>query len=74
MHKLNYRKIGIGEALLKKFIDEIKNESIHKIYLYSHESLFEAISLYEKSGFIRLFELKNHWFNEDFIYMEKILQ
>ncbi len=49
--KHNFRGMGLGELLLQQALKEAANSGYGKTYLFSHENLKEATSLYTKSGF-----------------------
>jgi len=48
------RKRGIGKTLLAKSIESARNFGYTKFYLESLPQFNDAISLYEKQGFVRL--------------------
>ena len=49
----NYRRIGVGQALISALIDECKSREIKNIYLEVRYSNTSAILLYEKMGFVK---------------------
>jgi GNAT superfamily N-acetyltransferase len=51
VHK-EYRKQGIGSAILKWIINYSNQNKIKKIWMWAQEELVEAIKLYEKNGFV----------------------
>ncbi len=69
-----YRKKGIGEALIKKLIEAVKNENADFITLEVRKSNASAIKLYEKCGFCAVGERKSFYEKpcEDAILMTKI--
>ena len=47
----NYRKKGVGNALITKFIDNARARGVKKLFLEVRESNTPAINLYKKAGF-----------------------
>jgi ribosomal-protein-alanine N-acetyltransferase len=70
-----YRKMGYGSLILEKFISFCKENGILKIMLEVRKSNIGAIALYEKYGFYKVGESKNHYKNptEDAFLMNKML-
>ncbi len=64
-----FRGNGIGKKLLNEFLKKIGESGFHQVYLYTHNVLKPAISLYENRGFKVISLLKNFWHNEDFLLM-----
>jgi len=56
-----YRKRGIGEALLKKAIDEMEAANTHEQVLEVRTTNYEAIHIYEKLGFEKMKTLKKYY-------------
>ncbi len=46
-----YRKLGIGENLIKEFSNKMKNKNVTYLKLNAFEKNLPAIALYEKLGF-----------------------
>ncbi|MBE7031903.1 MAG: ribosomal-protein-alanine N-acetyltransferase [Ruminococcaceae bacterium] len=73
VHK-DFRRQGIGEALIEKLIEYCKNEDISEINLEVRISNDAAQSLYKKMGFIEVGQRPNYYENrETAILMTKIL-
>ncbi len=70
-----YRKKGIGEALVKWLIETIEGENAEFITLEVRKSNISAINLYEKCGFCAVGERKNFYEKpcEDAVLMTKNL-
>ena len=51
--KKEFRRKGIGSALVDKIINFAKRHNILKIWLWTQDILTPAIKLYEKKGFIK---------------------
>ena len=47
----SFRGMGLGSMLLKHALQTAKSKGCEKTFLYSHENLKEASSLYKKFGF-----------------------
>ncbi|MBE6777349.1 MAG: ribosomal-protein-alanine N-acetyltransferase [Ruminococcaceae bacterium] len=69
----DYRKQGVGSALLNHLFDFAKDNALYFISLEVRESNFTAISLYEKYGFKTEGKRKNFYTNptEDALIMTK---
>ncbi len=52
MVKKEFRKKGVGSALVEEIINFAKKNNILKIWLWTQDILAPAIKLYEKKGFI----------------------
>ncbi len=73
VHK-DFRRQGIGEALIEKLIEYCKNEDISEINLEVRMSNLAAQSLYKKMGFMEVGQRPNYYENrETAILMKKIL-
>jgi len=66
------RKRGIGSALTKKAIDYARENGAIKVWLDTTPRLKEAISLYEKHGFVRCGHRKKHYWGED-VYLYELM-
>ncbi len=70
----DFRRQGIGEALIEKLIEYCKNEDISEINLEVRISNLAAQSLYRKMGFSEVGQRQNYYENrETAILMKKIL-
>lgn len=56
-----FRKNGVGKALVEFLVDEMKAEKAEIVTLEVRKSNFNAISLYEKCGFEKVGERKNFY-------------
>lgn len=68
----NYRKYGIGEALVKAILEDAKLLGYTKMKLDTLERLKEAITLYLKNGF-NITTAYYHNPLPEVVYMEKLL-
>jgi ribosomal-protein-alanine N-acetyltransferase len=70
----NNRKQGIGSALLKKFLSEMKNHEIKQVELEMRTTNESALKFYIKQGFILREKLQHFYQNgEDAYSMSKEL-
>ena len=67
----DYRRCGVGSALMKVVLDGAKEMGYTRLMLWSAEPLTDAIRLYERAGFhitervkIRNGVLTETWYNE----------
>ncbi len=60
------RRNGVGKELMEKAKEIARQEHTHKIYLQTGKD-WESVKFYEKLGYKITSELKNHYFNQDFI-------
>ena len=67
-----HRKRGIGSALTKKAIDFARKNGAIKVWLDTTPRLKEAITLYEKHGFVRCGHLRKHYWGED-VYLYELM-
>lgn len=66
----DYRGRGIGEALIINMLDRAKNKKVHKIWCDTRANNTYSIAIMQRNGFKKLCELKNHWFNQDYLLWE----
>lgn len=71
-----YRRNGVGRALVEFLVDEMKAENAGFVTLEVRKSNFNAISLYEKCGFQRVGERKDFYEKprEDAVLMTNFLK
>lgn len=63
---------GIGQQLMKAIESLCREKRYHKIILNTGKG-WRAEKFYQKLGFQKVVELKNHYHNRDFILYEKFL-
>ena len=70
-----YRRQGVGEALLKEVIRRGREQELSVLYLEVRASNDPAIALYEKHGFVEVGRRKNYYEKprEDAILMTKVM-
>ena len=61
----DYRKFGIGSALISAFMDKAKDARYRKIILWTASPLTAAIRHYEKLGFEAVETVENHSWSTD---------
>jgi ribosomal-protein-alanine N-acetyltransferase len=71
----DFRRMGVGEAVLRDILDKVTKEGASEIFLEVRPSNSAARSLYEKLGFQILGKRKNYYQspNEDALIMGKNL-
>jgi ribosomal protein S18 acetylase RimI-like enzyme len=67
-----YRRLGVGRALLIRFIEECLEKGSRKISLDTHPYLVPAIQLYESMGFVKEGFVKNPFGLELILYSKNI--
>ena len=69
----DFRKQGIGTALIRTLIDTLSAQGSHSLMLEVRASNDSAISVYEKMGFIQVGVRKNYYRNpkEDALILRK---
>ena len=60
-----YRKYGIGSALLAACMDKAKQADYRKMILWTADPLLDAIRLYERLGFRTVETVENHTWRTD---------
>jgi len=66
-----HRRRGIGSALTERAIKYARENGAVKVWLDTAPRLKEAISLYEKFGFVKCGHLRKHYWGED-IYLYEL--
>jgi ribosomal-protein-alanine N-acetyltransferase len=56
-----YRRLGVGKALMSKIIETLKSHNIKNVILEVKKSNTPAQRLYEKIGFRRIGEIKSYY-------------
>lgn len=68
-----YRKKGIGSALLEEVVTFANKNNAFKIWLDTSTRLKDSIKFYKSKGFRLVGTLKKHFWGEDIVLFEKIL-
>ena len=68
-----YRKMGIGSALLTKLEETVRNGRSHKIWCDSRTDNEASKDVLNRQGYLPLCTVKNHWYGHDFILWEKLV-
>lgn len=72
--KHEYRKRGVGSAILKSMEDDFAIRGCHKLELYTYQDNMPLLGFYEKRGYDKVARLSNHYYNLDIIYMTKAVR
>lgn len=67
------QRTGVGKALIQKAEELTRKHNGHKLFLSTGRN-WEAVKFYEAMGFKEEGELKNHYFNIDFLQFAKFLK
>lgn len=70
----DYRKRGIGSAILKSMEDDFAIRGCHKLELYTYQHDLKLFDFYKKRGYDKVAQLNNHYYNLNVIYMTKALR
>ena len=68
-----WRRRGVSTALMTFLEKKLKKEGIHKIWCDSRTTNKESIAALISLGFNKITTIKNHWYNQDFILWQKLL-
>lgn len=68
-----YRKQGVATALIESLCNVLKDKGVKKLSLEVRQSNMNAISLYQKLGFVQIGQRKNYYRNpkEDALILQK---
>ena len=69
----DYRRMGIGSALLRKLESTVREGRSHKIWCDCRTENEVSKCTLAKEGYTQLFTLLNHWYGQDFIIWEKLV-
>lgn len=68
----DYRRIGLGRALIKKTLDHMREQGADEIILETEITNESALRLYESFGFIRDKRLLSYYLNGNDAYKLKL--
>lgn len=68
-----YRRKGISRTLMTFLEKKLKKEGIHKIWCDSRTTNKESVAALGKLGFKKIVTIKNHWYKQNFILWQKLL-
>jgi len=68
-----YRRKGVSRALMTFLEKKLKKEGIHKMWCDSRTTNKESIAALKSLGFEKITTIKNHWYGQDFILWQKLL-
>lgn len=64
---------GVGEKLVRRLIEEAPARGATKLWCDTRVNNTASIGLFEKLGFVRLCDLTNHWYGQDFYLWERVV-
>lgn len=67
----NYRKKGVGVALVEEVFKQAKSRKTHRITANIRTNNTASVNLFKKCGFKVLATYKNHWYKQDFFQFYK---
>lgn len=70
----SFRCRGIGSALLQKLEDTVRNGRSHKIWCDCRTENEASKLVLTNHGYTQLCTVLNHWYGQDFILWEKLVQ
>ncbi|MBP9822159.1 MAG: GNAT family N-acetyltransferase [Candidatus Pacebacteria bacterium] len=68
-----YRRQGVAQKMIEYMEAESRKLGCHKFWCDTRTDNLEVIALQEKLGYIKVGELKDHWYHLDFYLWEKNL-
>jgi len=69
VHK-DYRHRGIGEILIRTLAGSLDRRRAHKIWCDTRTDNIQSQRLLRKMGFVKIAQLLNHWYGQDFFLWE----
>lgn len=69
----DFRRKGLGEAVLSQFIEKCRRREAEKIFLEVRSRNIPAISLYKKAGFEEISLRKGYYGDDDAVIFAKLL-
>ncbi len=69
-----HRGKGLTKLLLQKLEKTVLTRECHKIWCDSRTSNTAAIHLLTNAGYSQIGTIKNHWYKQDFILWEKLVE
>lgn len=70
VHK-DFRRKGYARSLLINLETIAKDNKCHKIWCDSRSNNIQSISLFKSLGYEIITEIKNHWYKQDFVLLQK---
>lgn len=71
--KKNLKRTGVGQLLIKKLVDAARERGCHKIWCDCRTTNDVSKEFLKKVGFELICEIKNHWYQQDFILLQKVV-
>lgn len=69
-----FRRMGIGSALLHNLDETVRSGRSHKIWCDCRTENDVSATVLQRHGFAPLCTVRNHWYGQDFILWEKFVR
>ena len=69
--KRNLKRTGVGKLLIEKLVDATKERNCHKIWCDCRTTNNVSKNFLKKNGFELICEIPNHWYQQDFVLLQK---
>ncbi len=67
------KRTGVGKMLLEKLFESAKERKCHKVWCDCRADNTISKSFLIKNGFTVICEIKKHWYQQDFILLERFI-
>lgn len=67
----NHLRKGLGKLLIDKLVESAKERGCHKIWCDCRTTNDISKAFLKRNGFELITEIKNHWYNQDFVLLQK---
>ena len=68
-----YRRKGVGTVLVEQIVEHARKNGAHKVFLNTSPKLIESIEFYQRMGFVQAGYFKKHFWGEDVVFFEMLL-
>jgi ribosomal protein S18 acetylase RimI-like enzyme len=68
------KRTGVGKKLLEKLFESALERDCHKVWCDCRTDNVISKSFLIKNGFTELCEIKKHWYQQDFILLERFVK
>lgn len=68
-----FRRKGVGTVLVEHIVEHARKKGAHKVFLNTSPKLTESIDFYTKMGFEQVGYFKKHFWGEDVVFFEMLL-
>jgi len=69
-----FRRKGVGTALVEHVVDYARKNGANKVFLDTSPKLTGSVDFYRRMGFIQSGYLRKHFWGEDVVFLELLLQ